>query len=153
LLSQGKVALFNMPIGNANNTFWPYQTYYKNGVDPVLLSYTLSDQEYSIPATPSVMVGINKNCANKEAAYEFIKQLLSTEDQQARGAIEAFPVNLEANDKIMKGNLNRDTDQSASSIDNAAMTSLIAQMDEMAKGKLICRVQDYKIGDIVRESS
>jgi len=151
LLSQGKVALFNMPIGNANNTFWPYQTYYKNGVDPVLLSYTLSDQEYSIPATPSVMVGINKNCANKEAAYEFIKQLLSTEDQQARGAIEAFPVNLEANDKIMKGNLNRDTDQSASSIDNAAMTSLIAQMDEMAKGKLICRVQDYKIGDIVRE--
>jgi ABC-type glycerol-3-phosphate transport system substrate-binding protein len=151
LLSQGKVALFNMPISNANNTFWPYQTYYKNGVDPVLLCYTLSDQEYSIPATPSVMVGINKNCANKEAAYEFIKQLLSTEDQQARGKNEAFPVNLAAYEKVMEGNLDFNTEQSASSIDNAAMIRLIAQMDEMAKGKLICRVQDYKIGDIVHE--
>ena len=151
LFSQGKVALFNWPIRNVHSTVTPYQTFNKEVKDPVLLSYTLSDQESSIPATPSVLVAINKNCTNKDTAYEFIKHLLSTEEQQARGEIEAIPVKLEAYDKVKENNINLSSKQSGGSVDEATLTRLIAQMDEIVKGKLLCRIQDYTIGEIVHE--
>jgi len=151
MLSQGKVALFKMPISGPQSVVLPYQSFDKAVTDPILLGYTLSEQEGPIPATPSVLVGINKNCANIEAAYEFIKLLLSTEEQKARGQIEAIPINLEAYDKVKTDSLRFYAQQFGSSMDEATFIGLLEQMDQIVKGELICRIQDNNIGNMIHE--
>jgi ABC-type glycerol-3-phosphate transport system substrate-binding protein len=149
LLPQGRVALLNLPIYGVHSTLLPYQLYDKAVSDPVLLSYSPWGQEGNAIATPSVLVAVNKNCANKEAAFEFIKTLLSTDAQMERGQIDGIPVNWEAYEEIKEDSSNRISASTGGIRDEEALRRLTTQLDEIIKGDLICRIQDPGVGNII----
>ncbi len=151
LLAQDKTALFNMSIYGINSTVAPYQMYDKAVKDPVILSYTMSDEKSGIPATPTVMVAINKNCADKESAFQFIKLLLSTEEQVEIGKIDAIPVNLKAYEKIKDDMINLISNNSGGIKDEAALSGIITQTDALVKGNLFCMVHDAEVNNIIQE--
>lgn len=84
--------------------------------DNRLRLYSLASEQGEVYAVPRIMAGINKNCKNPDAAYNFIKTLLDKNIQ----SMESFmytPVNLEAyRTKLSKNMNNRRAEEIAEEI-------------------------------------
>jgi len=146
---EGTVALLSGALCNVDSIIIPFQDFDKAVTNPVLIPYTLSDPAGKIAATPSLLVAINKNSAHKKVAFEFIKTLLSKEEQMNING--AFPVNWEAYEKLKEEGSNHISAYSGGIRDEAVLSRLIARMDEIVKGDIVCRVRDQEAEGIIHD--
>lgn len=97
LLKDDSIVLATGSLNNPRNMWRPYSAF-EEEIEPRILPYPVSDGEPEVFASPGEFVAVSSKCADKKAAFEFVKLLLS-EKHQAGDNFYYLPVNERAYEK------------------------------------------------------
>ena len=146
LLSEEKVIMLNWPISGIENSIETFSTI-KESAAARIMPVTSSDGSSHVSAVPERIVAVNSKCKNTEAAYDFIKLMLS-ENSQTKDIKFAIPVNSKAFDKQVKEYVNNlKTGQQNDKIKKEALS----QISDIVKKVDRCSIIDNELLKLIRE--
>jgi len=146
LLSGEKVVMLNSLILGIEYASEPFSTV-KESAGARIITVPSSDGSSHVAAVPERIVAVNSKCKNAEAAYDFIKLMLS-EDSQTKDVKFAIPVNAKAFDSQVKEYVNSlKTGQQNDKIKKEVMS----QVSDIVKKVDRCSIIDIELLKLIRE--
>jgi len=146
LLSEEKVIMLNWPILGIEYSIETFSTI-KESATARIMPVPFFDGSTHVSAVPERIVAVNSKCKNTDAAYDFIKLMMS-EDSQTKNVKAAIPVNSKAFDSQVKEFVNSlSTGQQNDKIKKEALS----QISDIVKKVDRCSIIDNELLKLIRE--
>lgn len=144
-LEDGKVCFLRYPIFGFSSLNAPYSSF-QSVVVPEICSVAFNT-ENEVMAQPTYLIAINASCRDREAAYNFIKHVLS-EEVQSNGAISGFPVNRAAYAALKEEYI---AEQSSGGCEKQYVEKLVKELDDLLSGSITCTMLDPDVVDVLHD--